>query len=343
MIKNQTKLFALILFISVIGLASFIEAQPIFSLQPGVTVSSLSANAGGAGTNGTAFATIPQASILTWQVSFSSAPGSDTILLQGSFDNSTYLTLDTSTAVAGEIRTIQTAVPFVRCNINAKSGGGTTTCQLISKSMVTSSGTFDRPTILFGNGSAGAPSISFSSNPTSGFFNNAGVPNLSVLGANTYVFGASTFQTNTSILTNGNVTIPIPSLFNWSAGTQLASASTDGHLQVSNAATTIGARIKVDALPSVSACGAGSPAVIAGSTPFSGAVTIGTTAVATCTITFNGTAFPSAPHCSGSVETTTAANTRAMGYSASATVLTIVPTAAWADSSVVNWHCISSR
>lgn len=117
----------------------------------------------------------------------------------------------------------------------------------------------------------------------------------------------------------------------------------DGQFDITNAAGTIGVMIKADALPSVSACGAGSPAVVAGSTPFAGSVTIGTTSVATCTITFNGTAFPSAPHCSGAVETTTAANARAMGYSASATVLTIVPSAAWADSSVVNWICASSK
>lgn len=112
---------------------------------------------------------------------------------------------------------------------------------------------------------------------------------------------------------------------------------------LNNSAATIGNVLKTDALPTVSACGAGSPAVTAGSTPLSGSVTIGTTAVATCTITFNGTAFPSVPHCSGAVETTTAANARAMGYSASVTVLTIVPSAAWVDSSVVNWTCISPR
>jgi hypothetical protein len=117
----------------------------------------------------------------------------------------------------------------------------------------------------------------------------------------------------------------------------------DGIFKVDNFAATIGNTIKTDALPTVSACGAGSPAVVAGSTPWYGAVTIGTTGVATCTITFNGAAFPTAPHCSGSVETTTAANVRAMGYLANTTTLTIVPSAAWADSSVVNWNCASAK
>lgn len=119
--------------------------------------------------------------------------------------------------------------------------------------------------------------------------------------------------------------------------------TTDGSTKLTNNAGTIGAQFKVDALPVASACGAGSPAVVAGSTPLSGSVTVGTGAPATCTITFGGTAYPSAPHCNGAVETTTAANARAMGYSASTTVLTIVPSAAWADSSVVNWDCFSSK
>lgn len=118
----------------------------------------------------------------------------------------------------------------------------------------------------------------------------------------------------------------------------------DGQLVEMNAAQTVGTMIKVDALPTVSACGAGTPAVTAGSTPFAGSVTVGTGAPATCTITFNGTAYPSAPHCSGAVETSTAANVRAMGFLATTTALTIVPTAAWADSSIVNWSgCISAK
>lgn len=120
-------------------------------------------------------------------------------------------------------------------------------------------------------------------------------------------------------------------------------AGANGNFRVQIESGTIGSLIKTDALPTVSACGAGSPAVVAGSTPLSGAVTIGTTAVATCTITFNGTAYPANAHCSGVVETSTAANGRIMSYLATTTTLTIVPTAAWADSSVVNWNCYSPK
>ena len=112
---------------------------------------------------------------------------------------------------------------------------------------------------------------------------------------------------------------------------------------MANAALTIGSQLKVDALPVASACGAGAPAVIAGSTPWSGGVTVGTGGPTTCTITFGGTAYPSAPRCHGNVETATGANARNMGYSATTTVLTIVPSAAWADGSVVNWDCVSAK
>lgn len=74
-----------------------------------------------------------RATIVTWQTSFGSAPASCTILLQGSNDNVTWNTIDTSTAVGGEIRTITTAVTFVRARINAISGGAEVTVSLIAK------------------------------------------------------------------------------------------------------------------------------------------------------------------------------------------------------------------
>lgn len=153
-------------------------------------------------------------------------------------------------------------------------------------------------------------------------------------GSGTISAAAAIFGSNVAMGTTGRIF--------WSTRAQILSPS-DGAFVVENNAATIGSQVKADALPTVSACGAGSPAVTAGSTPWYGSVTIGTTSVATCTITFNGTAYPSAPHCSGAVETTTAANTRTMGYSATTTVLTIVPSAAWADSSVVNWNCGSAK
>jgi hypothetical protein len=153
---------------------------------------------------------------------------------------------------------------------------------------------------------------------------------------------APTFAVSAHLTAGGNITVGTgSSLLLGNRG--IFSAPAVGQINLLNAAGTIGSQLKVDALPTVSACGAGSPAVIAGSTPLSGGVTVGTGGPITCTITFNGTAYPSAPRCSGAVETVTAANARAMGYSATTTVLTIVPATAWADGSVANWHCISAK
>lgn len=149
--------------------------------------------------------------------------------------------------------------------------------------------------------------------------------------------------TSTGNLTSGlDVQLAATGFLHW-AGRGGFDTGANGNYRLQIEAGTIGSLFKVDALPVASVCGAGSPAVVAGSTPLSGAVTVGTGGPLTCTITFGGTAYPQIPHCSGAVETTTAANARAMGYSASTTVLTIVPSAAWADSSVVNWNCMSPK
>lgn len=116
----------------------------------------------------------------------------------------------------------------------------------------------------------------------------------------------------------------------------------DGNWTIETASNTIGVRIKADALPSVSLCGGGSPAVTAGSTPLAGSVTVGTT-VSTCTITFGGTAFPSAPFCIANVATATAGTTRVIGTTTTTGTLVIVPASNFVDSSVVAWHCFGSK
>jgi len=192
----------------------------------------------------------------------------------------------------------------------------------------------------FADGTAAAPSIAFTSQPSTGWMlAAASFPALSVAGVIRHLWGSTEYRQGAA------------NLLGWSSNADPSLAGADtilargaaGALNLTNTAGAIGNRLKVDALPVASVCGGGSPAVVAGSTPFAGAVTVGTGGPLTCTITFGGTAFPSAPHCTGSVETITAANARAMGYSASTTVLTIVPSAAWADSSVVNWICVSAK
>lgn len=185
------------------------------------------------------------------------------------------------------------------------------------------------------DGTSAAPAVAFASEPAMGIYRTGS-------GA-LVIAAASTLTLSTpSVQSSGDFRAAATSSFYWS-GRAILKSPADGIFTGQNFGGTIGAEFKMDALPVASACGAGSPAVVAGSTPMSGSVTVGTGAPATCTITYGGTAFPSAPHCNGAVETTTAANARAMGYSSSTTVLTIVPATAWADSSVVNWDCFSSK
>ena len=193
-------------------------------------------------------------------------------------------------------------------------------------------GTAANPAQVFAaDGTSGAPAYTFASETTLGFWRSA----------------AATVTLQGALTTTGNILgnrlqAAANQTIQWAASTSMAAVN-NGWFRLQDSTGTFGIQIKTDALPTVSSCGAGSPAVVAGSTPFSGAVTIGTTSVATCLITFNGTAYPNNAHCSGNVETSTAASTRAMGYVANTATLTIVPSAAWVDSSVVNWICVSPK
>jgi len=189
--------------------------------------------------------------------------------------------------------------------------------------------------ILGVDGTSGAPFYSFTSEPTLGFWRSAA--------ATTTHQGAFITTGNISASTSGStINVGSTGAFFWGARALMRSPA-NGIVTVSNFAETIGSEVKVDALPVASACGAGSPAVTAGSTPFAGSVTVGTGGPTTCTITFGGTAFPSAPFCTANVATSTAASTRAIGTLATTTVLTLVPATAWADSTVTTWVCVSSK
>jgi hypothetical protein len=169
----------LLIISSLLVLTLPIQARAQDTASVNTVVTSLNSSAGGASTAGTAFATPGNpASMITWTTAFASAPASVTILLQGSLDSSTYYTLDTSTNVNGEIRSITTAAKFFRCFISAKSGGGNTTCSAVTKTQPTSTaglflgGTVTAP-MLFSDGTAAAPSIAAASSPTNGFYFNA--------------------------------------------------------------------------------------------------------------------------------------------------------------------------
>jgi hypothetical protein len=133
-----------------ITLSSPLYAQ--FTLSFGFLQNSLTASSGGASTAGTAFALMGNpASVVTWTYSFSVNPSSVTMLLQGSVDNTSWYTLDSSTVVDGAQRSVTTSTKFIRCYISAKPDGGTTTCSLIAKAQPTSNASLFNGGTITGN------------------------------------------------------------------------------------------------------------------------------------------------------------------------------------------------
>jgi len=74
---------------------------------------------------GTAYALPSPAAQLAWQVVITGTPVSITILLEGSLDNTTWFTLDSTSVVTGALRSINTPVAFVRARVSAISAGTT--------------------------------------------------------------------------------------------------------------------------------------------------------------------------------------------------------------------------
>lgn len=60
---------------------------------------------------------------VAWQTIFSAAPDSITVLLQASLDGINWFTIDTSTSVTGEIRSVSGSYKFLRINNSAVANG----------------------------------------------------------------------------------------------------------------------------------------------------------------------------------------------------------------------------
>lgn len=177
--------------------------------------------------------------------------------------------------------------------------------------------------LIIPDGTAPAPAIAFASQPGLGFYrSSAGV--ISFTGGLTStgsVTAATFFRSNTT-------------------GATMNLSINDGWASLLTFAGTIGSTLKFDALPTVGSGFGTTPSITAGSTPLAGSVNVGTGGAATSgVVTFNGTAFPSAPFCTYST-TTTNAVTRG---TPTTTQLTLASTTAWTASDVVTWHCISSK
>lgn len=75
-----------------------------------------------AGLESAQYALPDQSNTLTWQTFFGTAPASCTFKLWGSLDGANFSVIDTSTAVAGEVKTIDTNVKFAYVELDAVSG-----------------------------------------------------------------------------------------------------------------------------------------------------------------------------------------------------------------------------
>jgi hypothetical protein len=149
------------------------------------------------------------ASAVTWQTIYSAAPTTVTVLLQGSTDCLNYATIDTSTNINGEIRSVFGSFKCLRVNNSVVTGGAgkTLTVKFVyTTGRVASTGgniylggTFTNP-ILLPDGTVAAPSVAFSSAPSSGFFNSSGYPTFTRLGVAESTVGTGTLFVNSLTL-----------------------------------------------------------------------------------------------------------------------------------------------
>ena len=103
------------------------------TLQPAVLQTIIDAVTGtGAGLT---FGLPVRACVLAWQTSFGVAPAAVSITIEVSLDNVAWTVIDTSTAVGGEVRTIDTptAAIFVRANVGTNTGSPAVTVTIIAK------------------------------------------------------------------------------------------------------------------------------------------------------------------------------------------------------------------
>lgn len=278
--------------------------------------------------NGTTFALPANASQITWQTSFASNPASITVQIQTSLDNTNWFVVATSSVVAGDGGTFYSSAKFIRCAITASSGGTGITCGLVAKNAPVAivsgtTGNINSNRILVGDGTSGAPSYSFNSEPTLGFWRSA---------------------TN-SIKFQGGGGITTPRLSN-TGDSQFGSSGSylrvlmNGQWMFADNSLTFGSIVNVSALPTIASGFGTSPSITAGSTPLAGSVNVGTGGVATTgTINFNGAAFPSVPFCTYSDSTS---NIVTRGTPTTST-LVLNATTPWLGSDIISWLCISSK
>jgi hypothetical protein len=86
----------------------------------------------GVGVTSSVFALPSGAGTIVWQTFFGTAPGSTTIDLEFSLDNVHWDPVDSTTVVAGEVRTFSTVGGrFVRAKMSAVAGGTTFSVEIL--------------------------------------------------------------------------------------------------------------------------------------------------------------------------------------------------------------------
>jgi hypothetical protein len=77
---------------------------------------------------------LPASSVqVTWQALYSSAPAAVSLVLQASNNNSDWITIDTTTNTAGEVRTVNISANFIRANLVSKTGAVTFSVIVVAK------------------------------------------------------------------------------------------------------------------------------------------------------------------------------------------------------------------
>jgi hypothetical protein len=201
MFKFMKKLALVITFLL---LAIKSDAQVQMGL--GVPENIFVANASAAPQTGTVYSIPSAGNLITWVVTYATAPASVTTILEFSNDNSTWATGDTSTAVAGETRTLFTAAKFVRATESARSGGGAITLTITAKgTAVAAINSTTSGSVTLGNGqfiapagTALLPSYSFSGSTATGLYLfGSNLPGMSIAGTVRSAWGASYFLDST--------------------------------------------------------------------------------------------------------------------------------------------------
>jgi hypothetical protein len=179
-------------------------------------------------------------------------------------------------------------------------------------------GTITSP-ILAANGSAGAPSYSFSADSTEGIWRSGGGSiDFALGGVNTYEL-----QGNNFFLLNNAAQL----IFGSANDARIARGGTDGALRIFGGTT-----------PTISSGFGTSPGITASGSNSLFQVNVGTGGAATSgVVAFHGT-WTNAPYCFAQDQTSQAITTTAV---ANTTTVTLTATAAWTASSLINVFCSS--